>query len=150
MNKIVLPNNAFSLVSDEDYHEISQYKWCDNGNGYVCRNTSEGKIYMHRLIAQRMGLDASLHVDHINRDRKDNRRENLRSANKSLNGANRTAPLNNTSGRKGVTQIKGTNLWMAQISKDGKRIYIGVFDDKESAARAYHDVAVKLFGEYAA
>lgn len=150
MKSVKMSNGKPILVSKEDYCFLEQFKWSDNGNGYAVRSArGQGKIYMHRVIAQRMGLDCKMNVDHINRDVYDNRRENLRQANKSHNGANRLQPKNNTSGIKGVVKVKGTNLWMAQICKDRKRIYLGLFEDKKIAGQVYKDAARKLFGEFA-
>lgn len=136
-------------VDNEDFYAVAQLSWSDNGNGYLASRSTGSKVYLHRFIAQKMGLDLSKNIDHINQDRTDNRRANLRSASKSQNGANRPKPIHNTSGFKGVTKIKNTELWIARIKYQNKSIYIGVFDTKEDASRAYNDVAKKLFGEFA-
>lgn len=143
---------VYAKVSYEDFPYLMNFRWCDNGNGYICRNAKiQGKtqkIYIHRLIALRMGLDPNKQIDHINGDKFDNRRVNLRIANKSLNGANRGMPINNTSGSKGIRQIKGSHLWTARLGWQGKNLYLGVFDNKEDADKCYRDTAKKLFGEY--
>ena len=77
-------------------------------------------------------------IDHINGKRDDNRLCNLRDVPKRLNGHNRQGPNrdNLSSGLLGVTK-NGRVGWMAQITVDGKRIYLGTFQDPNKAHSAY-------------
>jgi len=86
-------------------------------------------------------------IDHINQNKLNNRRNNLRVCSRSENGANRSIPKTNTSGYKGVYRIK--NKWMAQIGIKNKSIYLGCFDEKVDAAIAYDTAATKAFGAFA-
>jgi hypothetical protein len=104
------------------------------------------RIYLHRVIASRMGLGAGM-VDHINRNGMDCRRENLRTATKGQNMANGTKRRNNTSGFKGVVWSAGK--WVARIKNDGKMYYLGRFVDAADAARAYDAKATEVHGEFA-
>jgi len=65
------------------------------------------------------------------------------------NGRNRGRQANNTSGYKGVTWRKDDNCWQAQIQINGKKIYLGRFDNPELAAEAYRQAAKKYHGEFA-
>jgi len=123
--------NRFTLVSDEDFDFLSQWKWRIYGNGYVGSTLSgTGFAFMHRVINNTPeGFD----TDHINRDRLDNRRENLRTVNKMLNGRNRGENKNNTSGYKGVSWDKYTKKWAVYIWLKWKKIHLGHFDDIEEA-----------------
>ena len=87
-------------------------------------------------------------VDHINRDKTDNRIENLRAATKSQNGINSKMRRNNTSGHKGVSFCKVRNMWKASIKKDLKSITIGYFSDINTAAKARLDAEINYYGEF--
>jgi hypothetical protein len=87
-------------------------------------------------------------VDHINGDKSDNRIENLRLADARSNARNSRKRKNNKSGKKGVLAAEN-GRWHAQIRADGQPLYLGTFDTKEEAHRAYCDAAKKHFGEFA-
>lgn len=86
-------------------------------------------------------------IDHKNRDRTDNRWENLREATRSQNNANRRA--SSTHGFKGATFNRRQGRWMAQTKVNGKRVYLGYYDTPEEAHAAYVAAAERYFGEFA-
>ena len=88
---------------------------------------------MHRLINN---TPKNMLTDHINRDKLDNRKCNLRSGNKSLNSINRCKPSNNKSGFKGVHLDSWTEKWRAEIKINGKKITLGRFNNKLDAVEA--------------
>ena len=88
-------------------------------------------------------------IDHINGNALDNRISNLRLASKSENGANRSKTLSNKSGFKGVSWHKKANKWVAQVTKDYKLYYLGLYENIDDAKIAYREAAEKLFGEFA-
>lgn len=88
-------------------------------------------------------------IDHIRGKEVGNMWDNLRLSTQSENMQNMGKPKHNTSGIKGASFHKVTGLWQAQISVDGKRIYLGVYPTKEAAGIAYAEGAVKYFGEFA-
>ena len=92
---------------------------------------------------------AGFEVDHINRNKLDNRKSNLRIATRSENCANRGSFQESSSKYKGVHWSKKTGRWEVAIRKDGKQIYIGGFDDEIAAASAYNNYARKLWGDFA-
>ncbi len=157
MKEIQLTQGKVALVDDEDYEYLNQYKWYANKNAntfYAVRNLSinkknDSKIFMHRFITNNM--NPKMHTDHFNGNGLDNRKINLRICTNSQNAMNQTKQINNTSGYKGVTYFKNTSnkKWMAAITVNKKRFYLGVYIDIKDAARAYNEAAIKLYGEFA-
>lgn len=101
-------------------------------------------IILHRLI---MEAPKGMQVDHINGDSLDNRKSNLRLCTDSQNKGNRGLNSNNTSGYMGVCKYK--DRWKVQVCHENKTYYLGLFDDKDEAARAYNKKKLELFGEFA-
>ena len=147
---IPLTRGKYAVVDAADYEWLSQWKWCAGGKGYAerwSRNASGHriKIGMHSLI---IGIKPGYEPDHVNGDRLDNRRSNLRHATRSQNMANKKA-RQGTSLYKGVSWSKCSKKWRADIMKNRKQQYIGSFATESEAAAAYNRVAVILFGEFA-
>lgn len=146
--QIPLTQGKYALVDDEDFDYLNQWKWHYGRGGYACRGSGHKgypAIYMHRLI---MNTPQGMQTDHINRDKLDNRRNNLRICDASQNRANIGKRINNTSGYTGVARFRRVK-WQAYINKGGRRFSLGHFQTKEAAARAYNEKALELFGEYA-
>lgn len=101
---------------------------------------------MHHFI---LGLDAWTLVDHKNRDTLDNRRENLRVATTSQNGANQSKRPGGSSRFKGVCWDKSRGKWKARIMLNYKNVHIGRFLVEEDAARAHDVRAREVWGEFA-
>jgi hypothetical protein len=124
------------LVDDADYEWLSKYSWQLMKNGYAIRGTnSQGRFLMHREI---MGLSPGdrITVDHINRDRLDNRRSNLRLLSHSDNCRNRGADRGSTSAFVGVSWDRTHGKWIASAHWGGKRIALGAFTEEIDAALA--------------
>ena len=88
-------------------------------------------------------------VDHINKNRADNRKHNLRCCRRAENDRNRGTYSTNTSGVTGVYFDKRRNKWVASISFDKKRTFIGRFATKEDAIQARLEKEAELFKEFA-
>lgn len=146
INTLLLSKNQKATIDPEDYEYLSQWKWYVSHYGYAVTNWQGRKIYMHRLL---METPEGLHTDHINRDKLDNRKSNLRICENSQNVANRPKQSNNTSGYKGVFWSIQQNKWAAKINIKGKQIHLGFHNDKKEAARAYDTAAKEKLGEYA-
>lgn len=137
------------LVSECDYALVSAQRWVAKpksskaGGFYAYRSIAGKTVYLHRFI---LGAGPGMMVDHINGDGLDNRRENLRLADASLNNVNRGhyAPK---SGYRGV--YPACRRWVAAISVSGRNIRLGRFASAEDAARAYDVAAARHFGEFA-
>jgi hypothetical protein len=157
MRTIPLTQGKVTLVDDEDYEMLSQWKWCAQRNRtdfYAVRQIPNpdpnGRrqitLYMHAFLCPAPeGMD----TDHINRHGLDNQKANLRPATKPQNSHNRGSQSNNSSGYKGVDCRRGVGQWRARIMVDSKRITLGVFDTAEDAARAYNEAARLHHGEFA-
>lgn len=153
MKEITTKSNDIVYVDDEIYDYLSQFVWYtrkDRKTKYAIRfDTINGKktsIQMHRDI---MKLTDTRLIDHIDGNRLNNQKDNLRICNNSENHMNRGKQRNNTSGYKGVTWHKKDKKWQAQIIKERKCYYLGSFVDPEDAARAYDKKAKELHGQFA-
>lgn len=132
------------IFDTEDFDLIKDYSWFENDEGYIVSTTKGKTTRMHRLIMN--ATDGEM-IDHINNNRKDNRKLNLRLIDKQKNSINRGCNKNSTTGVKGVSKYR--DRFIARIGKDGKTIYIGSFNTIDEAKEARHNMEVELFGEYA-
>lgn len=131
------------IIDLDDIEKIKEYKWCYS-NGYI--GCFKLNTRLHRFI-----LDCNKNevVDHINGNKLDNRKRNLRICTQQQNTMNnKNNRSNNTSGHKGVTWDKNRNKWIAQISVDYKNINLGRYDRIEDAIEARKRAEIKYFGEY--
>lgn len=145
---IPLTQGRQAIVDDEDYPVLAQYRW-HYSQGYACRmvrrNGHRSVYKMHwAILCQRPELD----IDHINGDRLDNRRQNLRYASRSQNNANRHA-ITSSSGFKGVCWRPIPRRWKAYIKVNRKQIHLGYYSTPEEAAQAYNQAALQHYGAYA-
>lgn len=118
-----------------------------------------GEEYLHNVIWERMmgtPVPRGFLVDHINRDKLDNRRCNLRLATRAQNEANKRKRRTQAGGKpsskyKGVSYRKGYKKkpWRAVINYEKRYINIGNFKTEIEAAKAYNEAAKKYFGEFA-
>lgn len=149
---IQLTQGKQALVDSDDYERLSARKWCVTPYGYAVRNGWERKrgtnILMHREVIK---VPSYLHVDHINGDKLDNRKLNLRVATPQQNQYNKPVRKDSTTGIKGVRRIVNVHYvsWAARIRYKGVYTHIGSYPKRREAASAYNQFAVKLFGEYA-
>lgn len=120
-----------------------------NTIGYTVVQINGRKLHAHRLAWLYMtGKWPNCEIDHINRNRSDNRFVNLRQATSTQNKHNTTHRINNTSGHRGVTWHKQRGKWQAQISVAGVHRYLGLFDTVDEAVQARKN-AVALFHSFA-
>lgn len=103
-------------------------------HGYVFIRLNKKLYREHRLIWKMFYNDEPKVLDHINRNRADNRIENLRSVTFSENCFNATTRADNTSGIRGVSLNRKTNKWRAYINFHKKRIELGFYDTLEAAS----------------
>lgn len=114
---------------------VNQWRWSLANDGYAVRNNRRGdRRSMHRELLGCLKGDG-VWVDHINRDRCDNRLENLRRGDAFMNNQNR-ATIPHTSRYQGVSWWQAPQKWVAIVRVDGTRYYIGAFRDEDKAGAA--------------
>jgi hypothetical protein len=139
---VPLGNERFALIDEADVEMVRRYVWSLDSRGYTSRNrvrrdpaNTPAKVRLHRAL---MGLvlGDGLAVDHINRDRLDNRRCNLRVVSIGENVQNQGAHSDSTSRFRGVSWNQECRCWQAHARVNGRSTYLGLFDDEKDAARA--------------
>ncbi len=154
-------NGYAAIIDDEDFDEISSYRWLMNTHGYALRYIKKGDgkwrpVFLHRQIAK---TPEGLFTDHKNGNKLDNRKENLRITNRNGNEQNKgkRASWGGTpcsSQYIGVYYDKDPNTkrrkrWSAYVRVDNKRKYLGRFMTELEAAQVYDSAAKELHGEFA-
>ena len=148
---------AYMLVSSSQYIDIIKYKWYLGKNGYpVTYQTVDNTekfgvgIKLHRmLLGFRAWIENGLVIDHINRNKLDNRLENLRICTAKENSYNTTGRSKGDGKYKGVKKQGKSGKWTASISKDGNKHEIRDIPTEKEAAKIYDLLAENLFGDYA-
>lgn len=146
--KIRVDKCDVEALGPESWHIKS---WWVNSRGYVVR-TRPRKEKLHRLIMERVlgrKLKPFEQVDHINQDKLDCARDNLRLATHAENMRNRGA--NGNRQYKGVYRAQcEKESYVAKITYEGEQMYLGTFPTPEKAAKAYDKACVELHGDFAA
>jgi len=125
---------------------IASHNWCKSANGYAATKIADKIISAHRYI---LGAKHGQIIDHINRNKKDNRRCNLRFCSKSQNAYNSKVPSCNKSGHKGVWFRKDTNKWVSEIKINYKKISLGCYENIEDAKVAREKSEIQYGGSHA-
>ena len=160
-------SNIITRVGDETHVEIkpgsvAKFDSVDYGaifagrplcltvSGYVVRNRLRGQVGPATIRAHReiMNPPPGMVVDHINHDKLDNRRANLRVCTPSQNRANGLRHRDSASRFKGVW-MRPDGKWIAHITHNYRRRNLGTFTTDADAAQAYDDAAKATFGEFA-
>lgn len=127
------------FIDFDDYEKVKDFCWCKNRFGYLVARTKDGKILrLHRLI---MDAPKGMVVDHINHDITDNRKSNLRICTQHQNSMN-------TAG-KGCYFNKNKRVWIAEITVNRRKIYLGRYKTEREAIKASRIAKQKYFGEFA-
>lgn len=132
---------AYALVDAADADFVNQWKWIYASNYAVRNENIEGRgwrqVFMHREILglSRLPLYQGLVGDHVNRNKLDNRRGNLRAVRKSED-------QQNIPNRRGISKVRGVTWhkreckWYARISVEGTRHHVGSFRTEAEAIDA--------------
>lgn len=131
-------SESIALVDKDDWEELKDFYWHETKYGYMATNCNGSFTTMQKALIP--NVQEGYERDHINRNRLDNRRCNLRVVSKLKNLMNR-GYKNKTSKQTGVCWYGLTNQWLAYIRKDGEQYILGLFDNEEDA------IAVRLQAE---
>jgi hypothetical protein len=147
---IQLSNGQWARVSSDDLEYLRQYGWVLGTTGYA-RYGGPGQQRMHRIVmARAIGreLQPSETLDHINGDKLDNRRSNLRLCTHAENLRNQRKRPVGLSGYVGVSRTRHGS-WRAFLVLDAKQHSVGCFYDPQEAAWMRDQWALELHGEFA-
>ena len=156
--------NANMLISMESYMSIIKYKWYLGKCGYPVTYQSIDKkeksnvgVKIHKMLLGTIlsycsnssnSSDGKMVIDHINRNKLDNRLENLRICSAKQNSYNTSKRKDSKNKYKGVKK-QGKNKWCVSITKDGNKHEIKDIENEREAAYIYDLLAEELFGDYA-
>lgn len=134
---------ARAKIDKEDFNKVKNYKWGICSQGYAKTTIIQKKerkkaFYLHQLI---IGKKQNFITDHINRDKLDNRKQNLRHCTHQQNMMN--------SVNKGCNWLKENKKWRALIVVNGKNIHLGLFTNKKEAILIKRKAEKKYFGKFA-
>lgn len=155
MNSLIALHGQYILIDEYDYYDLCQYTWRVMPNGYVIRSANQRRSdgswlrtneYIHRRILKIPTGNRHIMVDHINGDKKNNRRHNLRICNNGQNQCNSRIKITNKTGYKGVIWNKGA--YQASITTNKKHYYLGRFTTAEDAYHVYCDAATEIHGDF--
>jgi hypothetical protein len=139
--------NEEFIFDKDDYDKIKNFCWVINKNKYVVANNIDAKkvIYFHRFI---LNANKEQEIDHINHQKNDNRKENLRFVSHGENMMNGIISKRNKTGIIGVCFDDVNNKWQSQIRIKGKNKKLGRFLDIKDAIYARLCAEKEYFGDY--
>ena len=152
-NKVIYDNDTVKLITVKgeeilidriDYDKIKEYYWSVNSQGYAISVINGKHKRLHLMILDK---PKNFVIDHINGNKLDNRRSNLRICTCKENSRNVSASKNNKTGHLGISLTK-FGRYRARIMVDGKEIRLGNYVNLEDAIKARKKAEIKYFGEY--
>lgn len=152
MKQIIGRKIGESIIVDDSFEINPEHRWRVDDNGYVCRSRKkfepgEGqRIYLHHIVAEKKhGQEAR----HINKNKLDNRRENIKLCSRAEQVINQIRE--NKTGYRGIRKLSNTRegRWSASVCVGKIRHYLGSYSSPLDAAMAYDRAAEKFHGSYA-
>ena len=141
---ITVSKNNSVIVDDEDFEFLNRYRWYQSRGGYVifgeARDGIKAFCKMHRLI---MKAPAGSFVDHVDRNKNNNQKANLRIVDVYANAHNHPKKRG---GNKyiGVNFVTRLNAYQSRCRVNGNDIFLGYYKDEVAAAAAYNFKASEL------
>lgn len=143
----VTTTNGYTFYIDKaDEPLVRKHKWhcCASQDG-ILTITSPKRETLHAVL---MNTPKGMEVDHIDLDRLNNRRSNLRLSSHRQNQCNQPLQCNNTSGVTGVSFYPPRDKYRARIKANQHEIHLGYYDTFEEAVQARNVGMECMFGEY--
>lgn len=154
---IRLTHGFFARVDDEDFERLNNHTWhyAPQKKGAYARTNvfKDGRtttVYLHRMV---MRAEVGDLIDHINQDKLDCRKRNLRFASRTLNGFNQSPSASNKAGCRGVNyeaNSAGRKRWRARVRIQKRLWFSGRFHTKEEAIAARNEWEDKVMARLAA
>lgn len=145
-----LPSGEVFMIDSEDVKCVSELYWHIGKDGYVIstqRNNND-LLRLHNYIMNFIP-DSNFHIDHINRNKLDCRKSNLRIVTAQQNAMNKSRQRNNTTGFVGVTLEKSKGIYRARIGLNNRRINLGTSHNPVICAQMYNCAAKMIFRDFA-
>lgn len=144
---VILDNKDYFFIDSEDERFLYDASWYIGRNGYVTGRINGKLIYFHRYI---LGVtNKKNQIDHKNRNKIDNRKNNLRICTNIDNARNRNIQSNNTSGFIGVSFDITRNKWAAYFKEIGIKKFLGRFENMDDAIKARLLAEKQNYGDFA-
>lgn len=141
---------GIAIIDDRDFKWINSYRWNIDKDGYAirfeCTKNTQRRILMSREI---MKCPVGEYIDHINGNKLDNRRHNLRICSRTENNQNIGKRRHNTTGFKSVYLDKRNSKFEAYIGISKKHVHLDYFRTARDAAKRYDMAAIKNYGAFA-
>lgn len=147
VNKVILCEEGINILN-----RLGFKNYYIKRNGYAVVSNGLKKLLQHRVIFFKthvLGAFSKIQVDHIDRNKLNNRIDNLRACTKSQNGMNKGLRKTPPHGYKGISFRKDIKKYSAQIRSNKVAKHLGFFDTPIEAARAYDEAALNIHGEFA-
>lgn len=143
------PNIYYCFQGDEllfftDDERVKEHNWGKIADGYASTRINGECVLAHRFVSEPSCDEL---VDHIDRNKKNNMRSNLRNTNKSVNAYNSKIRTTNKSGVVGVRFRDDTKRWQAEIRRNYEKISLGCYGTKEEAIAARKAAERILYGD---
>lgn len=149
-DKVIINDRVIIDKEDFDFVDSFERYVSIDTRGYAYFSYGRKEVYLHRLLSKAPLFCENFETDicdHINGNRLDNRKANLRIIKRFVNPVNCGVRIDNKSGCKGVSWLERLKKWQVNIQFQKRNHYIGVFKNFEDAVKARKEAEIKYFGD---